>query len=235
MAEFIDKLKGKIDKSITTVNVKSKEIIQRQKIRLHLSELEAERKQMFQELGVLTYGYYHTLGGAPDFFTGKHVSHTPAAAPLDKWDESVLEVLGNILDGKLNHILFEDTEKQFKVTAKTLYDEVEKLIPVSEKKGQNLQWLGRVLGKFGLAARKVSKRIDGKRETVYVFDKEKTRSILESAGAGAERVNEPTKKGKGAAGFTDISAILSGCKRLDEIDTKIDKLEEQLKNIGEQD
>ena len=233
MAEFLDKLKVKIDKGITTVNVKSKEIIQRQKIRLHLSELEAERKLLFQELGKLTYGYYRASGGEQDFSVEKQASPATAAEALDKWEEAVLEVLGNILNGNLKQILFEDTAKQFKVTAKTLYEEVEKLIPESEKKGQNLQWLGRVLGKFGLAAKKVSKRIEGERETVYAFDKETTGSILEVAGARAAKSAESGKPGKGTAGSPDISGISTGCKRLNEIDSKIDKLEKQLKNIGE--
>jgi hypothetical protein len=235
MAEFLDKLKVKIDKGITTVNVKSKEIIQRQKIRLHLSELEAERKLQFQELGKLTYGYYRATGGEPGFSLWKQASPTAAAETLDKWEEAVLEVLGNILNGRLRQILFEDTPKQFKVTAKTLYEEVEKLIPESEKKGQNLQWVGRVLGKFGLAAKKVSKRIEGERETVYAFDKETTRSMLVAAGARAAKSAEPGKPRKGAAGSPDTSAISAGCKKLSEIDSKIDKLEKQLKNIGEQD
>lgn len=229
MAEFLDKLKVKIDKGITTVNVKSKEIIQRQKIRLHLSEFDAEKKQLLQGLGMLTYGHYRSSGAAPDFIPGKQTSPPSAAESLDNWEESVLEVLGNILTGKLKHILFEDTAKQFKVTAKTLYEEVEKLIPESEKKGQNLQWLGRVLSKFGLAAKKVSKRIDGERETVYAFDKEKTRSILEIATSRAGRGSEPAKTGEAAAGAPDIGAILAGCKKLNEINAKIDKLEKQLK------
>ena len=71
MAEFLDKLKVRIDKGLTTVNVKSKEIIERQKIRLHLSEIEAERKMVFQELGKLTYKQYQVSGGVPDFTVGQ--------------------------------------------------------------------------------------------------------------------------------------------------------------------
>ena len=161
MAEFLDKLKVRLDKGLETVNVKSKEIIGRQKIRLHLSELEAERKMVFQDLGKLAYRQYQLTGEVSAREGGQAAS---ASGGLDKWEESVLGVLGSISDGQLNGILFEDTSKQFKVTAKTLYEEVEKLIPDSEKKGQNLQWLGRVLGKFKLAAKKVSKRIDGERD-----------------------------------------------------------------------
>lgn len=232
MAEFLDKLKVRIDKGLTTVNVKSKEIIERQKIRLHLSELEAERKMEFQELGKLAYAQYRLSGGGPSFAAGQ-VSGKAAPRGLDKWEESVLDVLGRISDGELKGILFEDTAKQFKVTAKTLYEEVEKLIPDSEKKGQNLQWLGRVLGKFRLAAKKVSKRIDGERETVYVFDREKTRSALESVKKGLETGVKSEKAGRDRGGAPGGDAILASCGRLAELDSKIDKLKKQMKKIGE--
>ena len=96
----------------------------------------------------------------------------------DKWEQAVLNALASICDGKLDSILFENTDKEFKITAKALSAEVQKSIPKSEQKGQNLQWLGRVLGKFGIATRKFSKRINRERETVYEFDKQKTLSTL---------------------------------------------------------
>ncbi|MEQ9619704.1 MAG: hypothetical protein RIG61_11090 [Deltaproteobacteria bacterium] len=231
MAEFLDKLKGKIDKGLSTVNVKSKELIERQKIKLHLSELEAEKKMILQDLGKLTYGYFEASGGI-DLIIPHGSSKASPAVPesLDKWEESVLTVLKRVSGGELGNILFEDTPKQFKVTAKALYDEVEKLIPKSEKKGQNLQWLGRVLGKFGLTAKKVSKRIDGDRETVYVFDKQKTDSILSGLLEGGEKTGATGKKTDRAA---DTAGILTKCKKIKELDSKIAKLETQLQNIGE--
>jgi len=229
MAEFLDKLKVRLDKGLETVNVKSKEIIGRQKIRLHLSELEAERKMVFQDLGKLAYRQYQQTGEVSVREGGQTAS---ASGGLDKWEESVLGVLGRISDGQLNGILFEDTPKQFKVTAKTLYEEVDKIIPDSEKKGQNLQWLGRVLGKFKLAAKKVSKRIGGERETVYVFDKQKTRSVLESVRPGAEKSERPAKD---TAATSDTEAMLAFCKKLADIDSRIEKLKKQLKKSGEKD
>ena len=228
MAEFLDKLKVRIDKSLETVNVKSKEIIGRQKIRLHISELEAERKMVLQDIGKLTYKQYQLTGGA-QVPSGGRAAADIASGGLDKWEESVLDVLGRISDGQLGGILFEDTPKQFKVTAKTLYEEVEKLIPDSEKKGQNLQWLGRVLGKFKLAAKKVSKRIDGERETVYVFDKQKTRSVLESIRSGNQKDDKPLKETRPA---TDADALIASCKKLADIDSRIEKLKKQLKKTG---
>ncbi|HSC35452.1 MAG TPA: hypothetical protein VLG45_09270 [Thermodesulfobacteriota bacterium] len=232
MAEFLDKLKVRIDKGLTTVNTKSKEIIERQKIRLHLSEIEAERKIVFQELGKLVYRQYQLSGWEPEFTIGQ-ASVTAGSSGLDRWEESVLDVLGRISGGELPGILFEDTAKQFKVTAKTLCEEVEKHLPDSEKKGQNLQWLGRVLGKFKLAAKKVSKRIDGERETVYVFDKQKTRSVLEGLkSAGASGV-KPEKTGKDAGGAPEKDPVLAACAKLADIDSKIEKLKKEMKKIGE--
>jgi len=222
MAEFLDKLKVRLDKGFETVNVKSKEIIGRQKIRLHLSELEAEKRMILQDLGKLAYNQYQISGDSPVF------AESQAPAALDKWEESVLDVLGRISDGQLKGILFEDTAKQFKVTAKTLYEEVAKLIPDSEKKGQNLQWLGRVLGKFRLAAKKVSKRIDGERETVYVFDRQKTRSALESVKQGTQMSEKPAK----AAHASDTEAMLASCRKLSDIDSRIEKLKKQMKKSG---
>jgi hypothetical protein len=234
MAEFLDKLKVRIDKSLETVNVKSKEIIERQKIRLHLSELEAERKMVLQDLGKLAYSQYLLSGGAPSLAGGQAqggaVSHV-----LDKWEESVLDVLGRISGGELKRTLFEDTPRQFKVTAKTLYEEVEKLIPPSEKKGQNLQWLGRVLGKFRLAAKKVSKRIEGERETVYVFDKEKTRAALDSVKKAGEIAAQSAKPGKEAGSTPGTQSMLAACGKIADIDSKIEKLKKQMKKIGEKD
>jgi hypothetical protein len=234
MAEFLDKLKVRIDKGLETVNVKSKEIIEKQKIRLHLSELEAERKMVLQDLGKLAYAQFQLTGGAPSV-PGGQAPGGVVSPVLDKWEESVIDVLGRISGGELKRILFEDTAKQFKVTAKTLYEEVEKLIPASEKKGQNLQWLGRVLGKFRLAAKKVSKRIDGERETVYVFDKEKTRSALEAVKKAVETVGKPQKPGKEAGGPPDADPMLAVCGKIADIDSKIEKLKKQMKKIGEKD
>ncbi len=87
MAEFLDKLKGKIDKGLSTVNVKSKELIERQKIKLHLSELEAEKKMILQDLGKLTYGYFEASGGI-DLIIPHGSSKASAAVPAsrDKWE-----------------------------------------------------------------------------------------------------------------------------------------------------
>ena len=55
MAEFLDKLKDRLDKGLSTVNEKSRVLISRQKIRIHITELKAERETLIKELGKLTY------------------------------------------------------------------------------------------------------------------------------------------------------------------------------------
>ncbi len=225
MAEFLDKLKDRLDKGLSTVNEKSKEIISRQKIRIHLTELRAERDLLLKELGRLTYESYEPSGSL-GFITGAGDGKADDSALPDKWKESVFVVLRRISGGELGELLIEDTAKQFKITAKVLYDEVEKLIPDSEKKGQNLQWLGRVLGKSGLPVKKISRRIDGERETVYVVDRKKTAALLKDLPA-SEGETETAGAGILTPGSPD--ALLRKCGKIREIDLRISGLEKDLK------
>lgn len=233
MAEFLDKLKGTLDKGFSTVNLKSKEIIERQRTKLHISELEAERKIALQDLGKIIHAAYEA-SGASDPFAVDNLSELPRAGDfiLDKWDRSVLEVLKVINDGEMRDKLFEDTETEFKITAKALLDQVQKLLPESEKKGQNLQWLGRVLGKYGLTAEKFSKRINRERETVYVFDKEKTKSALEKT----KRTGKVKKTASKRVGDVDKpgakDTVLKKCGEISALDGKIAGLKKQLSEIG---
>ena len=227
MAEFLDKLKDRLDKGLSTVNEKSRVLISRQKIRIHISELKAERELLLKELGRLTYDAYEPSGSLGFITTsdGKAVKTEDNSLP-DKWKESVFIVLGEISDGGLKDLLLEDTAKQFKVTAKALYDEVDKLIPDSEKKGQNLQWLGRVLGKSGLSVKKASRRIDGERETVYVFDKKKTAAVLKDI---PEDGGETESAGRDSLNPGNPDAFIKKCRKIHEIDTRISGLEKELK------
>lgn len=225
MAEFFDKLKGRLDKGLSTVNEKSREIITRQKIRIHLTELRAERDLLLKELGKLTYESWEPSSGL-GFISGAGDGKADDSALPDKWKESVFVVLRKVSGGELGELLIEDTAKQFKITAKALYDEVEKLIPDDEKKGQNLQWLGRVLGKSGLPVKKISRRIDGERETVYVVDRKKTAALLKSL-PEAEGETEPAAVGTLAPGNPD--ALLRKCRKIREIDLRISGLEKDLK------
>lgn len=230
MAEFLDKLKGTIDKSISTVNVKSKEIIGKQRIRLQISELQAERKIALQDLGKIIHASYEASGGS-DPFAVDSLKDLPQSEGfiLDKWDRSVLDVLQVINDGELRDKLFEETEEEFKITAKQLLEEVQKHLPESEKKGQNLQWLGRVLGKYDLADGKYSKRINKERETVYVFDKNKTKSAAAKAGAGKEKKSGAKKKDPGSEARAEV---LKKCQEISALDIKIAELEKKSSDIG---
>ena len=225
MAEFLDKLKTRLDKGLSTVNEKSKEIISRQKIRIHLTELRAERDLLLKELGKLTYESWEPSGSL-GFITGAGDGKPDDSALPDMWKESVFVVLRRISGGELGELLIEDTAKQFKITAKTLYDEVEKLIPNDEKKGQNLQWLGRVLGKSGLPVKKISRRIDGERETVYVVDRKKTAALLKDL---PEAEGETESAGAGNLTPGNPDALLRKCRKIREIDLRISGLEKDLK------
>ena len=225
MAEFLDKLKVRLDKGLTTVNEKSREIISRQKIRIHITELRAERDLLLKELGRLTYESWEPSGGLA-FITGAGDRNSGDSVLPDKWKESVFVVLRRITGGELGNLLIEDTAKQFKITAKVLYDEVEKLIPDDEKKGQNLQWLGRVLGKSGLPVKKISRRIDGERETVYVVDRKKTAALLKNL---PEAEDDAESAGGGTLTPGNPDALLRKCRKIYEIDLRISGLEKDLK------
>ncbi|MCK5391933.1 MAG: hypothetical protein KAJ31_05855, partial [Deltaproteobacteria bacterium] len=220
MADFLGKLKSKIDKGLSTVNVKSKELIEKQKIKMQLSELEAEKKNVLLELGKLTYLMIEASEGANKIAIDEAPnSKKSVELKPDKWEQVVLSVLSSICDGKLDSILFENTDKDFKITAKVLSAEVQKSIPKSEQKGQNLQWLGRVLGKFGIASRKFSKRINRERETVYEFDKQKTLSTLNIV----ERSRINTSKKTQSTAYRE--QMIAKSSETTKLDTKITELE----------
>jgi len=227
MADFLGKLKGKIDKGISTVNVKSKQLIEKQKIKLQISELEAERKNVLLDLGKLTFLMIETSDGTVDIIAGA-VTKSGKSGQIkpDKWEQAVLNVLTGICEGNLDNILFENTDNEFKITAKALSAEVQKSIPKSEQKGQNLQWLGRVLGKFGIASRKFSKRINRERETVYEFEKEKTLSALKMVKGSKPK----TVKKKPSTNYG--KQIIAKSDEINKLDTRIAKLQQQLSQIG---
>ncbi len=227
MADLLGKIKGKIDKGISTVNVKSKELIEKQKLKLQRSELEAEKKNILLELGKLAHLTIESSNGEDDLISTKIIEAKKSRElKPDKWEQSVLSILNSICEGKLDNILFENTNKEFKITAKSLSAEVQKSLPKSEQKGQNLQWLGRVLGKFGITSRKYSKRINRERETVYEFDKEKTMVSLNKV------KNNKTKTDKKLRSANYKDQILLKSNEINTLDAKIAKLEQQLSKIG---
>jgi NADH pyrophosphatase NudC (nudix superfamily) len=55
MAEFLDKLKKGIDKSVTTVTVKSKEMLETTQLRSQLRDLQEQKREKVEELGNIVY------------------------------------------------------------------------------------------------------------------------------------------------------------------------------------
>jgi len=229
MADLLGKIKGKIDKGISKVNVKSKEIIEKQKIKLQISELEAAKKISLLELGKLSHLMIESSDADGDTITGKATTADKSQEiKPDKWEESVLNVLESICEGMLDSLLFENTDKEFKITAKALSAEVQKSLPKSEQKGQNLQWLGRVLGKFGITSRKYSKRINHNRETVYEINKANTLTALKKVTGGSIHKE---KDGKGQnENYKEL--MMSKSNEINALDAKITKLEEKLSRVG---
>lgn len=223
MADLLGKIKGKIDKGISTVNVKSKEIIEKQKIKLQLSELEAEKKNLLLELGKLAHRMVNEPEETEDIQTEK-IDKTKKSINIqpDKWEQAVLTILSSICKGKLDKLLFENTDKEFKITAKSLSSEVQKSLPKSEQKGQNLQWLGRVLGKFSITSRKYSKRINRERQTVYEFDKQATLTALKKI-AGSK-----TKPAADGQSKNHRELLTSKSNQINMVENKIKQLEEKL-------
>ncbi|MGB2692580.1 MAG: hypothetical protein WBB48_12690 [Thermodesulfobacteriota bacterium] len=223
MADLLGKIKGKIDKGISTVNVKSKEIIEKQKIKLQLSELEAEKKNLLLELGKLAYLMINDPEETEGIETEKiNKSKKSKDIKPDKWEQAVLTILSSICEGKLDKLLFENTDKEFKITAKSLSTEVQKSLPKSEQKGQNLQWLGRVLGKFSITSRKYSKRINRERQTVYEFDKQTTLTALKKV-VGTK--TKPAMEGK-LKNYREL--LTSKSNQINIVENKIKQLEEKL-------
>jgi len=227
MSDLIGKIKGKIDKGISKVNVESKKLIEKQKIKLQISELESKKKILLLDLGKLAHLILESSKQAVDKLVDKSVL-TASSTDInpDKWEQVVLTVLKSICEGKMDKILFENTENEFKITAKSLSAEVEKSLPKSEKKEQNLQWLGRVIAKFGITSRKYSKRINRERETVYEFNKLKTISALNKVSNNNKA--QPYKKDKDA-GYKEL--MLSKSREINTLDTKIKNLESKLLKV----
>lgn len=55
MADFFDKIKDSLDKGITTVSVKSRQLIETQKIRSQIDALQRQKKTALEELGMSLY------------------------------------------------------------------------------------------------------------------------------------------------------------------------------------
>ena len=55
MPDFLDKVKQSVGKGVTTVSVKSKEMVETAKLKSQVGELEHRRKEALEELGNIAY------------------------------------------------------------------------------------------------------------------------------------------------------------------------------------
>ena len=55
MAEFFEKIKGKVDEGISKISSKSKETVELAKLRNNLRNLEKEKNENISKLGILVY------------------------------------------------------------------------------------------------------------------------------------------------------------------------------------
>ena len=58
MAEFFDKLKQSIDKGITTVSVKSKEMMETQRVKGEIESIRRDKRGILQDLGNIVYAMF---------------------------------------------------------------------------------------------------------------------------------------------------------------------------------
>lgn len=212
MAEFLDKLKQSIDKGITTVGVKSKEMIETQRVRSQLSALEDKKKRTLEDLGVIFYTRYRI---DKEHGIEKTTLKSMRGVELGQWDNALFEVLNDLCEGRFKNELYEESQKDFKITAEVLLNKVKEILPKLDKP-QPSQWLGKMLSKFNLASEKITKRIRGKLETIYVFNRERVHLIMEKA---------TTEQ------HVDEESIRVKCFEIEDLDNQIKKKQEQLNKI----
>jgi hypothetical protein len=214
MADFLEKLKQGLDRSITTVGVKSKELIETQKVKGQISSIEQKKRKAFEELGEIIYSRYHTqtrYGIKTSSQSGLHEME------LGEWEFALFEVLKNLCEGNIKTDFFDETSTDFRISASSILEKVKEILPKIDKL-QPSQWLGRVLTRFNLHDDKITKRIKGKLETIYAFNKKRVPSIIEDV-ANRQRFNEET--------------IDTKCKEIYELDQQLTEKEKQLNMIHE--
>jgi hypothetical protein len=214
MADFFEKLKQGLDKGITTVGVKSKALIKTQKVKGQISSIEYKKRKAFEELGQIIYSRYQTQT--------RYGIKTPSQIAmqemeLGEWEFALFEVLNNLCEANIKTDLFEETNTDFRISASSLLNKVKEILPKIDKP-QPSQWLGRVITKFNLDDDKITKRIKGKLETIYAFNKNRVPSIIEDV-TNKQRFNEETFNTK--------------CKEIYELDEQLTEKEKQLNMIHE--
>jgi hypothetical protein len=215
MADFLDKLKQGLDRGITTVGVKSKELIETQKVKGHISSIELKKRKAFEDLGAIVYSRYQTQARY-----GIKTSSQIAIQEMElgEWEFALFELLNNLCEGNIRTDFFEETDTDFRISASSLLNKVNEILPKLDKP-QPSQWLGRVITRFNLHDGKVTKRIKGKLETIYSFNKKRVPSIIEDV-TDKQRFNEET--------------INTKFKEIYELDEQLIDKEKQLSMIHEQ-
>ena len=214
MADFFEKLKQGLDRSITTVGVKSKELIETQKVKGQISSIEHKKRKALEELGEIIYSRYQTQAR----YGIKTSSQTALQEmELGEWEFALFEVLRNLCEGNLKTDFFDESNTDFRISASSILKKVKEIMPKIDK-SQPSQWLGRVLTRFNLHDDKMPKRIKGKLETIYAFNKKRVPSIIEDV-TKRQRFNEAT--------------IDTKCKEIYDLDEQLTEKEKQLNMIHE--
>lgn len=214
MADFLEKLKQGLDRSITTVGVKSKELIETQKVKGQISSIEQKKKKAFEELGEIIYSRYRTQTRYGIKTSSQIALH---GMELGEWEFALFDVLKNLCEGNIKTDFFDETNTDFRISASSILKKVKEILPKIDKP-QPSQWLGRILTRFDLHDDKIAKRIKGKLETIYAFNKKRVPSIIEDVTNG-QRFNE--------------QAIDTKCKVIYELDERLTEKEMQLNKIHE--
>jgi hypothetical protein len=214
MADFLEKLKQGLDRSITTVGVKSKELIETQKVKGQISSIEQKKRKAFEKLGEMIYSRYqaHTRYGIK---TSSQIALQEME--LGEWEFALFEVLKNLCEGNIKTDFFDETNTDFRISASSILKKVKEILPTIDKP-QPSQWLGKVLTRFNLHDDKITKRIKGKLETIYAFNKKRVPSIIEDV-TNRQRFNEET--------------IDTKCKEIYDLDEQLTEKERQLNTIHE--
>jgi hypothetical protein len=214
MADFLEMLKQGLDRSITTVGVKSKELIETQKVKGQISNIEHKKRKAFEELGELIYSRYQTQTRY-----GIKISSQIGLQEMElgEGEFALFEVLKNLCEGNIKADFVDETNSDFRISASSILKKVKEILPKIDKL-QPSQWLGRVLTRFDLHDDKITKRIKGKLETIYAFNKKRVPSIIEDV-TNRQRFNEET--------------IGTKCREIYELDEQLTEKVKQLSIIHE--
>ncbi len=227
MAEILDKIKQRFDKGVATLNVRSKELIETQKLKGQVGNLLEEKENKLKELGQYIYSE-HAPAKQSSTIAGKKSGHTPPSYSSDPLQNALLSVLKSALSGELKGVEMGKNKKTLTLSSSVIYNETIGLLPKSKQKDLSTRKLGLMLSKLGVVTDKSSRTVEGSRETLYSFDTKKTGSLL--AKSEGPKPHRPTASNKTGNKNSD-DLILKRCREITAIDEKINKLNQQIKEI----